>query len=186
MMLVWGRIRYDLAAFAALTLAVLSGLVDEEAAFAGFGHPATVIVVMVLIVSRGLANSGAVDLIARSVIRGSASLSAHISLISVIGAALSALMNNVAALALLMPVDMDAAVRAKRSPSLTLMPLSFATILGGMVTLIGTPPNIVVATFRGEALGGPVYHVRFCSCGYRRGCGWCCFCLSCRLAAVTC
>jgi len=164
-MLVWGRIRYDLAAFAALTLAVLSGLVDEEAAFAGFGHPATVIVAMVLIVSRGLANSGAVDLIARSVIRGSASLSAHISLISVIGAALSALMNNVAALALLMPVDMEAAVRAKRSPSLTLMPLSFATILGGMVTLIGTPPNIVVATFRGEALGDPFTMFDFAAVG---------------------
>jgi di/tricarboxylate transporter len=164
-MLVWGRIRYDLAAFAALTLAVLSGLVDEEAAFAGFGHPATVIVAMVLIVSRGLANSGAVDLIARSVIGGSASLSAHISLISVIGAALSALMNNVAALALLMPVDMEAAVRAKRSPSLTLMPLSFATILGGMVTLIGTPPNIVVATFRGEALGDPFTMFDFAAVG---------------------
>ena len=164
-MLVWGRIRYDLAAFAALTLAVLSGLVDEEAAFAGFGHPATVIVAMVLIVSRGLANSGAVDLIARSIIRGSASLSAHISLISVIGAALSALMNNVAALALLMPVDMEAAVRAKRSPSLTLMPLSFATILGGMVTLIGTPPNIVVATFRGEALGDPFTMFDFAAVG---------------------
>ena len=164
-MLVWGRIRYDLAAFAALTLAVLSGLVDEEAAFAGFGHPATVIVAMVLIVSRGLANSGAVELIARSVIGGSASLSAHISLISVIGAALSALMNNVAALALLMPVDMEAAVRAKRSPSLTLMPLSFATILGGMVTLIGTPPNIVVATFRGEALGDPFTMFDFAAVG---------------------
>ena len=120
---------------------------------------------MVLIVSRGLANSGAVDLIARSVIRGSASLSAHISLISVIGAALSALMNNVAALALLMPVDMEAAVRAKRSPSLTLMPLSFATILGGMVTLIGTPPNIVVATFRGEALGDPFTMFDFAAVG---------------------
>ena len=93
------------------------------------------------------------ELVARFVVRGGATLSAHISLISVIGAALSALMNNVAALALLMPVDMEAANRAKRSPSLTLMPLSFATILGGMVTLIGTPPNIVVATYRGEVLG---------------------------------
>ena len=129
-MLVWGRIRYDLVAFAALTIAVLSGLVDTEAAFAGFGHPATVIVALVLVVSRGLANSGAVELIARFVVRGGAALSTHISLISVIGAALSALMNNVAALALLMPVDMEAANRAKRSPSLTLMPLSFATILG--------------------------------------------------------
>ena len=72
-----------------------------------------------------------------------------------LGAALSAVMNNVAALALLMPVDMQAARKAKRSPALTLMPLSFASILGGMVTLIGTPPNVVIATFREEALGSP-------------------------------
>ena len=90
-MLGWGRIRYDLVAFAALTIAVISGLVDGEAAFAGFGHPATVIVALVLVVSRGLANSGAVELVARFVVRGGAALSAHITLISVIGAALSAL-----------------------------------------------------------------------------------------------
>ncbi len=74
---------------------------------------------------------------------------------STLAAVLSALMNNVAALALLMPVDMQAAEKAKRSPALSLMPLSFATILGGMITLIGTPPNIVVAEFRNDALGAP-------------------------------
>ena len=72
---------------------------------------------------------------------------------SALSAGLSAMMNNVAALALLMPVDMQAASRAKRSPALTLMPLSFASILGGMITLIGTPPNIVIAQFRESALG---------------------------------
>ena len=165
-MLIWGRIRYDLVAFTALVIAVLSGLVDEEIVFAGFGHPATVIVAMVLVISRGLANSGAVELIARIVVRGGAALSAHIGLISVIGAALSALMNNVAALALLMPVDMEAANRAQRSPSLTLMPLSFATILGGMVTLIGTPPNIVVATYRGEVFGEAFTMFDFAAVGF--------------------
>jgi di/tricarboxylate transporter len=70
-----------------------------------------------------------------------------------VAAALSSIMNNVAALALLMPLDLQAARRAKRSPAQTLMPLSFASILGGMVTLIGTPPNIVIATFREDALG---------------------------------
>ena len=165
-MLIWGRIRYDLVAFAGLVIAVLSGLVDEEIVFAGFGHPATVIVAMVLVISRGLANSGAVELIARFVVRGGAALSAHIGLISVIGAALSALMNNVAALALLMPVDMEAANRAQRSPSLTLMPLSFATILGGMVTLIGTPPNIVVATYRGEVFGEAFTMFDFAAVGF--------------------
>ncbi|MAP10667.1 MAG: SLC13 family permease [Gammaproteobacteria bacterium] len=154
-LLLWGRIRYDVVAFGALVVALVVGAVPADQAFSGFGHPATVIIALVLIASRGLQNSGAIELIARYVVDASRSLMAHISLIGVAGAILSSFMNNVAALALLMPVDMQAASKANRSPALTLMPLSFATILGGMVTLIGTPPNIVVATFRGEALGEP-------------------------------
>ena len=79
----------------------------------------------------------------------------HIASMGLLGALLSAFMNNVAALALLMPVDIQAARKAKRAPALSLMPLSFATILGGMVTLIGTPPNIVISQFRETALGEP-------------------------------
>lgn len=151
--LVWGRWRYDLVAFVALVVAVISGVVPADAAFSGFGHPATVIVALVLIVSRGLSASGAVELAARWIVDGSRRLAAHVGILSVLAAGLSAVMNNVAALALLMPLDVQAAAKAKRSPALSLMPLSFASILGGMVTLIGTPPNIVVAEFRGEALG---------------------------------
>src|SRR5918996_291899 len=120
-LLIWGRWRYDLVAFVALVVALVAGVVPADQAFAGFGHPATAIIALVLVVSRGL----------------------------------SAVMNNVAALALLMPVDLEAATKAKRSPALTLMPLSFATILGGLVTLIGTPPNIIVAAFRADELGAP-------------------------------
>lgn len=94
-------------------------------------------------------------MLARQVVDTSRSLRSHIGVMAVISAALSSVMNNVAALALLMPMDIRAAHRAKRSPALTLMPLSFASILGGMVTLIGTPPNIVIATFREGALGAP-------------------------------
>jgi len=154
-LLVWGRWRYDLVAFSALAVAVIAGVVPVEEAFSGFGHPATVIIAMVLIVSRGLSNSGAVELIARFVVDGSRKIGTHISIMAGVSALLSAFMNNVAALALLMPVDLQAAAKAKRSPSLTLMPLSFATILGGMITLIGTPPNIVIAAFRQDALGEP-------------------------------
>ncbi len=153
--LIWGRWRYDLVAFVALLLAILTGLVPKEQAFSGFGHPATVIIALVLIVSRGLSNSGAIELAARFLVDSSRKLSTHITFMSGFAAALSALMNNVAALAMLMPVDMQAAKKAGRSPSLSLMPLSFASILGGMITLIGTPPNIVVAEFRGTALGEP-------------------------------
>ncbi len=153
--LIWGRVRYDLVAFAALVIAFVAGVVPKNEVFAGFGHPAVIITALVLIVSRGLSRSGAIELLARQVVDSSRSLKAHVGIMAGISAALSTVMNNVAALALLMPVDMQAAQRAKRSPALTLMPLSFASILGGMVTLIGTPPNIVIATFREGALGAP-------------------------------
>ncbi len=152
-MLLWGRLRYDLIAFGALLIAVILGVVPNAQAFSGFGHPATVIVALVLVVSRGLMNSGAVDLIARRIVDAGRSIGSHISVMAGIGAVLSAFMNNVAALALLMPVELQAARRASRSPGITLMPLAFATILGGLVTLIGTPPNIIIAQIRADALG---------------------------------
>ena len=152
-LLIWGRWRYDLVAFVALLGALLAGVIPVDLAFSGFGHPAVVIIALVLIVSKGLSNSGAIEILARFVISGSRKLAAHIGIMSSLAAVLSALMNNVAALALLMPVDMQAAAKAKRSPALSLMPLSFASILGGMITLIGTPPNIVIAEFRNDVLG---------------------------------
>ena len=153
--LLWGRFRYDLVAFSALLLGVVLGVVPYEDAFSGFGHPATIVVALVLVVSAGLVRSGAVLLITRTLVDASRSLGAHIAIMGGIGGVLSAFMNNVAALALLMPVDIATARKAGRSPGLTLMPLSFATILGGMVTLIGTPPNIIIASIRQDAFGEP-------------------------------
>ena len=154
-MLIWGRWRYDLVAFIALMVALLSGVVPVSDAFSGFGHPATVIIALVLVVSRGLSNSGVIEMLARYVIDSSRKLAAHVSIMSGLAASLSAVMNNVAALALLMPLDLQAAKKSGRSPSLSLMALSFASILGGMITLIGTPPNIVIAEYRNDALGDP-------------------------------
>ena len=133
-------------------------MVDSKDAFSGFGHPATLVVALVLVVSAGLVRSGAVLLITRTLIDSSRSLGAHITLMGAVGGILSAFMNNVAALALLMPVDIQTTRKAGRAPGLSLMPLSFATILGGMVTLIGTPPNIIIiiiAAIREESLGAP-------------------------------
>ena len=152
-LLIWGRIRYDLVAFSALVVAVIAGFVTPDEAFSGFGHPAVVIIALVLIVSRGLLNSGAVEMIAGLVLSSNRTLPLHIGIMSIVGAALSAVINNVAALALLMTLDLEAAEKAKRAAALSLMPLSFATILGGMITLIGTPPNIVIAQYRERALG---------------------------------
>lgn len=154
-LLLWGRFRYDIVAFSALMAGVVLGVVDSKDAFSGFGHPATLVVALVLVVSAGLVRSGAVLLITRTLIDSSRSLGAHITLMGAVGGILSAFMNNVAALALLMPVDIQTARKAGRAPGLSLMPLSFATILGGMVTLIGTPPNIIIAAIREESLGAP-------------------------------
>ncbi|NRB05538.1 MAG: anion permease [Rhodobacteraceae bacterium] len=154
-LLIWGRYRYDIVAFSALMAGVVLGVVPSSEAFSGFGHPATLVVALVLVVSAGLVRSGAVFLITRTLVDSGRSLGAHITLMGAVGGVLSAFMNNVAALALLMPVDVQTARKAGRVAGLTLMPLSFATILGGMVTLIGTPPNIIIASIREERLGEP-------------------------------
>ncbi len=156
--LIWGRWRYDLVAFSALLIAAGVGVIPTSEVFSGFGHPAVVVIALVLIVSRGLSNSGAIELLSRYLISGSRKLGSHIGIMAGFAAVLSAVMNNVAALALLMPLDIQAATKAKRSPALSLMPLSFASILGGMITLIGTPPNIVIAEYRASVLGEP-YHM---------------------------
>ena len=154
-LLIWGRWRHDIVAFAALLAGVLLGLVPAREAFSGFAHPAVVTVALVLVVSAGLMRTGAVNLLGRHVTRPEAPVWLHLLRIGSTGAALSAVMNNVTALALLMPLDLQTARKAGRTAALTLMPLAFATILGGMVTLIGTPPNLIVSGFRAEAMGQP-------------------------------
>jgi len=154
-LLVWGRWRYDVVAFAALMAAVATGLVPPATAFAGFGHPATITVAAVLVLSRALSGTGAVDHLARLVRPATGSTSSHIGVLAGLGAALSAVMNNVGALGILMPMAVTSARSVARSPSLLLMPLSYGSILGGLITVIGTPPNIIVASFRGELTGAP-------------------------------
>ena len=145
----WGRWRYDVVAFTALIVAVLAGVVPTDSAFAGFGHPAVITVAAVLVISRALQVSGVISIFADAVIRFAKGQGAQMTALSGLGAVLSAFMNNVGALALLMPL----ALRLSERPSAVLMPLSFATILGGLVTLIGTPPNIIIATYRANITG---------------------------------
>ena len=102
--LIWGRFRYDLVAFAALVIAFISGVVPKDEVFSGFGHPAVVIIAMVLIISRGLSRSGAIEMLAHRVLKASRGRQAHIGIMAGISAALSSVINNVAALALLMPL----------------------------------------------------------------------------------
>lgn len=154
-LLAWGRWRYDVVAFGALLVAVVLDLVPAAGAFDGFGHPATVTVALVLVISRALAVAGTTELLARLVAPVGEAPRLYTAVLSGTGAAVSGFMNNVGTLGLLMPVALRSAARAGHSASAILMPLSFACILGGLITLIGTPPNIVVATFRADATGTP-------------------------------
>jgi di/tricarboxylate transporter len=150
---VWGRWRHDVVALAALVASVFLGLVPSAAAFSGFGHPAVITVACVLVLSWGLQSTGAVDALALRVLPKSAGPMRSLAAIIGLGALLSAFMNNVGAMALLMPLGIQLAAKLDLPPGRVLMPLSFGTILGGMTTLIGTPPNLIVSGFREQAGG---------------------------------
>ncbi|WP_447556341.1 SLC13 family permease [Vreelandella sp. EE22] len=150
---IWGRFRYDLVAMSALLISVVFGLVPAQEAFNGFGHPAVITVAAVLVLSRGFERSGVVDVIARQVLKAGDRLMLQLLVLVGTVVVLSGIMNNVGALALLLPVAMRLARENNTSPSLLLMPLAFGSLLGGLTTLIGTPPNIIVATYRGDITG---------------------------------
>jgi di/tricarboxylate transporter len=147
-MFMWGRWRHDVVAMGSLLACVLTGLVPTLEAFSGFSHPAVITVACVLVLSRGLQTSGAVDALARRFLPQASGPVLTTAALTGLAAVLSAFMNNVGALALLMPVAVQIAARHNLPPGKVLMPLSFGSILGGMTTLIGTPPNLIVAGFR--------------------------------------
>ena len=147
----WGRFRHDIVALLALMACVVGGLVPAAEAFAGFGHPAVITVACVLVLSQGLQNTGAVDWLARKFLPREAGRLTSMAALMALGALLSGFMNNVGAMALLMPVAVQVSGRLDMTPGQVLMPLAFGTILGGMTTLIGTPPNLIVSGFRAEA-----------------------------------
>lgn len=152
---VWNRWRYDVVAVGALLVVTLAGIVPPEKAFMGLGHPAVITVAAVLVVSRGLLNSGVVDSLARHLTKVGDRPWAQVLLLSAIVALCSGFMNNVGALALFMPVAVWMSRQSGRSPSYLLMPLAFGSLLGGTLTLIGTPPNIIIAGYRREVGEAP-------------------------------
>jgi di/tricarboxylate transporter len=150
-----GKPRYDIVAIFGLIAATLFGLVPGEEAFRGFAHPAVITIAAVLILSRGLINEGVVDVISNRLEYLGSNLTLQTAAITTLVAVCSAFMNNVGALALFMPVAIQLARKYDRPPSLLLMPLAFGSLLGGLITLIGTPPNIIVAGFRESAASPP-------------------------------
>lgn len=154
-MFVWGRWRHDMVALGAMLACVFTGLIEAQTAFNGFGHPAVITVACVLVLSRALQSSGAVDVLTRLVLPAKAGPTLSIAALTVLAALLSGFMNNVGALALLMPVAIQLANRLQLAPGQVLMPLAFASILGGTMTLIGTPPNLIISGIRAsEGAGG--------------------------------
>lgn len=146
----WGRWRYDLVAMFSLLSSVLVGVIPESEAFNGFGHPAVVTVAAVLILSQGLQNAGVVGVISEQIKRFSFGPITLLATLTLVVTVLSAFMNNVGALALMLPITMVAAKEYDIPPARLLMPLAFGSILGGLTTLIGTPPNIIISAYRAE------------------------------------
>lgn len=149
----YGRWRHDIVAVTALLLCSFLGLVSPQDTFMGFSHPAVVTVACILILSYALQQTGVVDVIADRVLPKKGSALVAIIALTALGTFLSGFMNNVGALALLMPVSLQMANRHNLAPGQVLMPLAFGTILGGMTTLIGTPSNLIVSSFRSQSIG---------------------------------
>lgn len=150
------RIRHDLVALIALMACLSLGLVAPAQAFAGFADPAVITVAAVLVVGRAIELSGVAAAVSRQLIPVNAGFTVRLALLLVVGAVLSAFMNNIAALVITMPIAAEIARNARKPAATTLMPLAFATILGGMTTLIGTPANLILSSVRETELGAPL------------------------------
>ncbi|BCA96456.1 SLC13 family permease [Legionella antarctica] len=154
-MFIWGRFRYDVVALMCLLALTLTGLIPSEKAFSGFSNSAVISVAMVMVISAALIQSGLVDQVISFIQPLLTSPMLLIGAICIIASCLSAFVNDVGALSILMPVAIQGAIAAKLSPSKILMPLSFATLLGGMTTKIGTPPNLLISSYRESIVGAP-------------------------------
>jgi di/tricarboxylate transporter len=152
---IWGRFRYDVISLVALLASVLLGLTPAKKAFDGFSNEVVVIIACALVVSAGFARSGVIEAILRPVTPRLKSAATQVPVFVAATALLSMATKNVGALAILMPIALQTARRTNTSPALLLMPMSFASLLGGLVTLVGTSPNIIVSQVRQELFGKP-------------------------------
>ncbi len=143
-----GRVRYEFVSLLGLIILSITGVISPENAFSGFSHPAIITVASVLVISSALIKSGVVDRLVILLNKGPEGISFKIMSLMVVTAILSAFMNNVGALALIMPIAIRVAKDGKISPSKLLMPVAFASLLGGMMTAIGTPPNLILSNYR--------------------------------------
>ena len=151
----WGRLPYDLVAAAALVVGVVIGVVPAQKAFEGFSDEVVVIIAAALVVSAGIARSGIVEAAMRPITPKLRTVGSQVPVLVGAVMLLSMVTKNVGALAIFMPVALQLARRTKTAPSSLLMPMAFASMLGGLVTLVGTSPNILIAKVRADTLGKP-------------------------------
>ncbi len=154
-MFVWGRYRYDLVALGSLLAGLLLGVIPAAEAFDGFKNDVVVIIAAALVVSAACERSGVAELVLRPVLARLHSCQTQVPALAFATALLSMATKNVGALAILMPVAGQLAARTGTPLSRLLMPMSFASLLGGLVTLVGTSPNILVSEVRQHTLGRP-------------------------------
>jgi di/tricarboxylate transporter len=152
---VWGRFRYDLVAMVTLLSAVLIGIVPADKAFSGFSDDIIAIIASALVVSAAVARSGIVERVLKPISPYLTNTTIQVVVLSGTVAALSGFVKNIGALAMLMPVAFAMARKNETSPSVYLMPMAFGSLLGGIVTLVGTSPNILVSRVRQEITGEP-------------------------------
>lgn len=150
---IWGFWRYDTIALISLLSLILLNQVPASEAFIGFSNPAVITVAAVMVITKAINQSGLVEQVVVKIAPLTKNIILHIGLLTFITAVLSAFMNNVGALALMMPIAISSAQNAKLSPSVVLMPLSFASVLGGLCTSIGTPPNLLISAYKEEITG---------------------------------
>ena len=148
-----GKYRYDYVSLGALALLILFDIIKIENAFIGFSHPAVITVALVLLISKGLQDAGLSAVTGNIIGRFSPSETQFLFLIMFIAAILSSFINNIGAMALLLPITLSTCQKMGWHAGKFLMPLAFASILGGMNTLIGTPPNIIIAEFKESYTG---------------------------------
>ena len=147
-MFIWSKFRYDALAAGALVILIILGVIPANQAFDGFAHPAVITVALVLIISQGLKNSGLTGLVGKLIGGRSFTKFQFLICLLFIAAVLSSFINNIGALAILLPITLNICQKMNWHPSRFLMPLAFACILGGMNTTIGTPPNIIISEYK--------------------------------------
>lgn len=150
-----GKWRYDVVAMGALMISVALGAVPFSQVYSGLSNTAVVTVACVMIISNTISRTGVLDTLVQKISHLIKSPLWHTVILTFIAAILSAFMNNVGALALMMPIAIKTAQENDRSPSLILMPIAFGSVMGGITTLIGTPPNLLISAFRQEYTGHP-------------------------------